>query len=425
MRFAPMSAFLMSAMVLAVGTASYQDSAPESESVVVEGVGSTEFAAKKMAYQEAVRKVVGVSIDSKIQVKNDKIIREELLEFSGGFVKKVEVLSSQKEKDGLVRVKVKCLVEKAQVISKLEDLNVKVVNIDGTNLAAKEMTLEKMREEGTAMLSKALKERQLVFTTIPPKSLDDLKKAPDGSFYIPVRLAYDADKVKAWTKKWVPIFEKMAIKSGSFRSTGDSKSIWFYFKEIDFNYDPKKVDITKSIVINIPQFVSDDFEIKWRWFSIPCDVSQLSLLNTCPNLSTLEPFEPKIIAVSKIKVCLDIVDKDGDSVYQSESSDFGLLVSKGRVPPTEYKLPIVGSDEYNLLSEVSIVATINYGSVLEFPPFQSIRPYISDGPVGDNSRFSFHPDHFGCVFKAKISAENIAKISKIITKIEWVDPKKD
>jgi hypothetical protein len=413
----------MSAIVLAVGTASYQDSAPESESVIVEGVGSTEFAAKKMAYQEAVRKVVGVLIDSKIQVKNDKIIREELLEFSGGFVKKVEVLSSQKEKDGLVRVKVKCLVEKAQVISKLEDLNVKVVNVDGTNLAAKEMTLEKMREEGTAMLSKALKERQLVFTTIPPKSLDDLKKAPDGSFYIPVRLAYDADKVKAWTKKWVPIFEKMAIKTGSFRSTGDSKLLAFYFQEID--YDPKKVDITRSIFINIPQFVSDDFEIKWRWFSIPCDVSQLSLLNTCPNLSTLEPFEPKIIAVSKIKVCLDIVDKDCDPLYQSESSAFGLLVSKSRVPPTEYKLPIVGSDEYNLLSEVSVVAAINYGSVLEFPPFQSIKSYICDNPVGDNSRFSFHPDHFGCVFKAKISAENIAKISKIITKIQWVDPKKD
>ena len=422
MRFVPMSAFLMSAMVLAVGTASYQDSAPESESVVVEGVGSTEFAAKKMAYQEAVRKVVGVLIDSKIQVKNDKIIREELLEFSGGFVKKVEVLSSEKEKDGLVRVKVKCLVEKSQVISKLEDLNVKVVNVDGTNLAAKEMTLEKMREEGTAMLSKALKERQLVFTTIPPKSLDDLKKAPDGSFYIPVRLAYDADKVRAWTKKWVPIFEKMAIKTGSFRSTGDSKFLAFFFQEI--GYDPKKVDITRSIFINIPQFVSDDFEIKWRWFSIPCDVSQLSLLNTCPNLSTLEPFEPKIIYVSKIKVCLDIVDKDCDPLYQSESSSFGLLVSKGRVPPTEYKLPIVGSDEYDLLSEVSVVAAINYGSVLEFPPFQSIKPYICNRYVS-NSRFSFHPDHFGCIFKAKISPENIAKISRIITKIEWINPEKD
>ena len=425
MRFSAIAAFLMSAMVLAVGTANYQDSAPESESVVVEGVGSTEFAAKKMAYQEAVRKVVGVLIDSKIQVKNDKIIREELLEFSGGFVKKVEVLSSEKEKDGLVRVKVKCLVEKAQVISKLEDLNVKVVNVDGTNLAAKEMTLEKMREEGTAMLSKALKERQLVFTTIPPKSLDDLKKAPDGSFYIPVRLAYDADKVKAWTKKWVPIFEKMAIKTGSFRSTGDSKSLWFYFKEIDFNYDPKNVDITKSIVINIPQFVSDDFEIKWRWFSIPCDVSQLLILDTMPHSGYREN---RIRNISKIKVCLDIVDKDGDFIYQSESSGFGLLVSKGRIPPTEYKLPIVGSIEnnhLNIVNDVSVVAAIQYGSILEFPPFQSIKSYICDGPFGDNIRLSFHPDHFGCVFKAKISPENIAKISRIITKIEWVAPKKD
>jgi hypothetical protein len=138
--------------------------------------------------------------------------------------------------------------------------------------------------------------------------------------------------------------------------------------------------------------------------------------------------ENRIRNISKIKVCLDIVDKDGDFIYQSESSGFGLLVSKGRVPPTEYKLPIVGSIENNhlyIVNDVSVVAAIHCGSILEFPPFQSIRSYICDGPIGDNIRFSFHPDHFGCVFKAKISAENIAKISKIITKIEWVDPKKD
>ena len=77
-----------------------QESQTESESVVVEGVGKTEASAKKAAYQEAVAKVVGVLIDSSTLVKNDKIINEELLEYSGGFVTKSEMISSMKETAG-------------------------------------------------------------------------------------------------------------------------------------------------------------------------------------------------------------------------------------------------------------------------------------------------------------------------------------
>ena len=57
----------------------YGQDAP-TETVTVEGVGKTEASAKKAAFREAIQKVVGVLIDANTQVKNEEIIKDEVLE---------------------------------------------------------------------------------------------------------------------------------------------------------------------------------------------------------------------------------------------------------------------------------------------------------------------------------------------------------
>ena len=74
----------------------------EFKEVIVEGTGVSLDSAKKNAFRDAVRIVVGSFIENDILIKNDKIIEENLLEYSGGFVETFQIISESKDKDGLL-----------------------------------------------------------------------------------------------------------------------------------------------------------------------------------------------------------------------------------------------------------------------------------------------------------------------------------
>src|ERR1700721_3602386 len=57
--------------------------------VVAEGIGKDEKEALKAAFRDAVGRVVGTLVDAETLVKNDPVISEKILEFSGGFDKTI------------------------------------------------------------------------------------------------------------------------------------------------------------------------------------------------------------------------------------------------------------------------------------------------------------------------------------------------
>ena len=153
-----------------------QELQPATETIVVEGVGKTETSAKKAAYKEAVAKVEGVLIDSSTLVKNDKIIEEELLEYSGGFVTKSEMISSMKNDEGLVRVKMKCTVEKAQIKKKLQEFKLIETQFDGESAAAMEMSKSEVQKNAATIIDKCINERKKIYTLALPSKFEALEK---------------------------------------------------------------------------------------------------------------------------------------------------------------------------------------------------------------------------------------------------------
>ena len=401
-----------------------QDSSPETESVVVEGVGKTEASAKKSAYKEAVAKVVGVLVDSSTLVKNDKIISEELLEYSGGFVTKAEVLSTKKDDEGLVRVKVRCVVEKAHVKKKLQSINITVIKVDGVSLAAKEMTLEEMRKNATALFDKSLIERRKLYTTTLPPNLSSVKKGADGQFLIPVKVHLDSDQLRKWNSNWLPVFEKIAVKSGSIHS----KYIALFsersclklprdqghtFCDVPAGDLSAVVDMSEFWLILIPEFIGLDHDVKWKWFSIALAPEKLSQINieAKKKISLKERMEFS----SHAKLSIELTDTNKNIFHYSETKLFGVFDSlQHNAKVITDKDPFDNFDQ----SPINIVKMFDFHSntnikIMFCPPFPVQREGYS---------YFFSPDKTGSIFEVKVQAADLARITKLTSRLEWIEP---
>lgn len=198
-----LSGFLPSALLAAENTSV----------VVAEGVGKDEKEAKKAAYRDAVSKVVGTLIDAQTLVKNDEIISEKILEYSGGFIKTSEVLKTDKTADGLIRIRIKATVERLQLVGKLKDNNVTSKEFSGSDLAAEKMTKEEARKNATELLAN-------LYADIPkflkaevigkPKLSDDAK-----GVNLDIVVAADTKAYEQFVKKAVPLLDKICIMKDS------------------------------------------------------------------------------------------------------------------------------------------------------------------------------------------------------------------
>src|SRR4051812_43562523 len=75
------------------------------QSVIAEGIGETPENALKDAFRNAVQEVVGALVDAETHIKNDAIISDKVLTYSGGFVKTYKELAKE-VKDGLHTVRI-------------------------------------------------------------------------------------------------------------------------------------------------------------------------------------------------------------------------------------------------------------------------------------------------------------------------------
>ena len=106
------------------------------ETVLVEGIGITIESARNNAAKNALRQVVGMYTVSESALQNRKLIKDEVLSYSNGFISKYLQLSSKKE-DGLYIVEAKISVELGKLTQTLGKLKVSLKNIDNTEFKVK------------------------------------------------------------------------------------------------------------------------------------------------------------------------------------------------------------------------------------------------------------------------------------------------
>ena len=213
----------------------------KTEEVIIEGVGVTPEAAKKNAFRNAVSKVVGSFIENDILIKNDKIIEDKLLEYSGGFVETFEIISESKDKEGLFKVKLKAKIAQQTVVEKLRSMKIDVKSVSGSNLKAQFETQETMKKEGGKLINSIMEEYPKLWQA---KQMGEPKIA-NRKLALQIEVSVDREMYLAWAGKLCKVLEKNA----------DSKVVRSYTKGNHANYDrPESIKLEDLNIIYDPYY---------------------------------------------------------------------------------------------------------------------------------------------------------------------------
>jgi len=140
------------------GSASAGKGVPTMQEVEATGAGATEDEAFKQAVVDAVRQVVGTLVSAENVINNDRVIKDEVLTLSDGFVEKVLSQAKVKLDDGTWQAKLKCIVRKGQLFGKLQKANVPTIKFDGVSMFADVVSQSNFRGDANKILAKAVRE---------------------------------------------------------------------------------------------------------------------------------------------------------------------------------------------------------------------------------------------------------------------------
>ncbi|MBM3836138.1 MAG: hypothetical protein FJ403_23330 [Verrucomicrobia bacterium] len=124
--------------------------------VVATGVGVDADKSLRNAFRNAVEQAVGLIVDAETVVKNEDVIKDQILTYSDGFVEKFDRVKEGKRDDGLYEVKIKAVVKRRQLIEKLKEEKISVAKIEGESLFAEVVTKLDAEKNAAKLLEKAL-----------------------------------------------------------------------------------------------------------------------------------------------------------------------------------------------------------------------------------------------------------------------------
>ena len=128
--------------------------AEEVNEVLAEGKGTNERSAVEDAFRNAIEQSIGVYVDSETRMENDKIIKDNILTASKGYIEKYMLLSIENQ-DGLTTVEIKAIVKMQDVRNKLETLNIATLDVQETkNIYARLSTKKARMEDAEKILRK-------------------------------------------------------------------------------------------------------------------------------------------------------------------------------------------------------------------------------------------------------------------------------
>ena len=150
------------------------------------GVGANKTEALKDAYRDAVERAVGLFVDAEQMIKNDEILKDQVLTQSNAYIEKYDLVK-ESEVGGLVHVDILAVVRKSALVTKVSGfMPVQTQDLGNTmqNLHAKIVSTEKRNEDGAALLQNFMNDfdpiRQMVGVGLASTTpvVRDLKNDP-------------------------------------------------------------------------------------------------------------------------------------------------------------------------------------------------------------------------------------------------------
>lgn len=152
------SAVLSKSSSTTVGVAATAETVGETVLVKGKGVGTSQESALKDAYRSAVEAAVGLYVDAEQMMKNDEVIKDQILTQSNAYIEKYEI-KGRSEREGLIEIVIWAQVRKQELAKKIKAvMPSQSVQVGNTlaNIHAVNETIEKRSADGASLLQNAL-----------------------------------------------------------------------------------------------------------------------------------------------------------------------------------------------------------------------------------------------------------------------------
>lgn len=315
--------------------------------VIAEGVGTTADEAKKDAYRNAVRQVVGLYVDAESLVKNDELLNDEILTYSDGFITKAEVVpKSEKKQGGTVRLRIKATVERKSLVAKLKSANFTVKSLDGESLFAKAVTEHDSVQDATAVLQKALSDLPTILTAeVVGKPDYDREKS---EILVDVAIQADRKAYAAFSKRLEETLNKISVSKEVTSITAvanDGKKglpKGGFHLESNRDIGGPKLKNSKQWAIWLNTFNNASHTLtKWNVYIVEADMKPIVQMLEMPTARKQRAPPHQIYRPSnaKTKLVLSALDADENLITEFEEE---LITDKDLIRDPVFGLPTNG-----------------------------------------------------------------------------------
>lgn len=192
--------------------------------ITVTGVGADPDKAIQDAFSHAIQQAVGLLVDAEAVVKNDQLIRDEVLTYSRGYMEKYDLIRQWQE-GGLYHAEIRALVARHKLVEKLRGMKLAVREVSG-DIAARQIDFDAMNEEqAAAIFRKRLAEFDMA-TLVKVEIIGNPEITRDGAnakMRIKVRVSANLAQWNKFRQNLTPVLNKTSTKHATISAvTGKS-----------------------------------------------------------------------------------------------------------------------------------------------------------------------------------------------------------
>ncbi|MCY2986742.1 MAG: SHD1 domain-containing protein [Planctomycetota bacterium] len=315
----------------------------DTQTVVAEGVGISKEESLKDAFRAAVRQVVGEVADSETLVKNDELVKDQVLTYSDGFIPKHEEVSIKRE-GGLFRTTIVAQVERRSVIAKLESARITMRRVDGKGMFSSVVTELDAEKNAANLVEKVLEGFPLSCLEVQVVGEPRILSKANNDATIAITVDYHAD-IKAFdtfAARLHDLLKHVAKKHGSFsvaasrdRSSGvlligeDDKKLSIWSRHIPSLDELAQRRDSAALAVNMQRTKKAD-RTEWNYYLLDSSTRAAFASRAACVFTTKLSFLDKsggLIATESFPACIPRTEPNDKSLRSYSSYHVSLIFS--------------------------------------------------------------------------------------------------
>lgn len=178
--------------------------------IEVEGIGASSPQARSNGFRLAVESALGTLISSESEAQNGKLLRDEIISYSAGYVEKFEIVQTRLVPEG-VAVSMKVWVRRSALADRLLNRSVVAGQVDGPRASVQLQTINQERATGDALVLSVLNDFPRRAFDIKLNQTDIVRNNRNPQIEIPFTISWNQDYLRSL---WVAL-EATAQKTSS------------------------------------------------------------------------------------------------------------------------------------------------------------------------------------------------------------------